>query len=152
MDSIHLTLRFLGAVDAGIDVAARRGWAEAIRGHGPFDLKLESIGCFPERGRPRILWAGLEPDPALTALVDSLERTARRLGFEPETREFRPHLTLARARRGEPSKLPKGSSTPLAAPPFAVSEVILFQSVLHPSGARYTALERYCLDAAGSGE
>ncbi len=85
-------------------------------------------------------------------LADSLERVARDLGFAPETREFRPHLTLARARRGERAKLPERLSAPLVAPPFPVSEVILFQSVLHPGGARYTALERYRLDTAGSGE
>ena len=123
-----------------------------VRGHGPFELELGLLGCFPERGRPRILWAGVESDPALTALAASLEHTARGLGLEPETREFHPHLTLARRRRGERATLPEGLTAPLAAVSFAVSEVILFQSVLHPGGARYTALERYRLDVAASGD
>lgn len=151
-DSIHLTLRFLGAVDAGVDDIARRSWAEAVHGHGPFELRLGSLERFPARGQPRILWAGVESDPTLTVLVCSLERATRRLGFAPETREFRPHLTLARARRGERTTLPEGLPAPLMAPPFAVSEVILFQSVLRPGGARYTALECYRLDASGSGD
>lgn len=152
IDTIHLTLRFLGAVDAGIDDVARRTWAEAVRGHRPFQLRLGPLGHFPERGRPRILWAGVESDTALTALASSLECAARRLGFESDARAFRPHLTLARARRGERATLPEGLAAPLAAPPFAVSEVILFQSVLQSDGARYTALERFRLDVAASGD
>ncbi len=151
IDSIHLTLRFLGAVEAGIDDVARRAWPKVVRGYGPFELELGSLGCFPERGRPRILWAGVESDPALTALAASLERVARGLGFEPESREFHPHLTLARARRGERATLPEGLAAPLASS-FVVSEVILFQSVLHSGGPRYTALERYRLDVAASGD
>jgi len=81
----------------------------------------------------------------LVALASSLENAARSLGFAHETREFRPHLTLARARRGERARLPDEMSAALEAPPFAVSELILFQSVLHSGAARYTALERYRL-------
>ena len=145
VDAIHLTLRFLGDVDADRDVVARRGWARAVRGHGPFELRLGSLGSFPERGRPRILWAGIERNPALVALASSLESAARDVGFADETREFRPHLTLARARRGKRAALPKEVFAALVAPAFAVSELILFQSVLHSGGARYTALERYRL-------
>lgn len=150
VDSIHLTLRFLGAVEAGVDDVARRTWAEAVRGHGPFKLRLGSLGFFPERGRPRILWVGVESDRRLTALAASLERAARGLGFESETREFHPHLLLARARRGERATLPEGFAAPLEAESFVVSEVILFRSVLHLGGARYTALECYRLNVAAS--
>lgn len=143
-----MTLRFLGAVDAGTDAVARNGWAETVREHDPFDLKLRPLGCFPERGRPRFLWAGVDAAPALMALAESLERAARGHGFEPETRAFRPHLTLARARRSGRAKMPESLGLALTAPPFTVSEVILFQTVLHPGGARYTALERYPLGAA----
>ena len=152
IDTIHLTLRFLGTVDAGIDDVARGAWAEAVRGHPRFELRLGPLGCFPERGRPRILWAGIESDSALTALASSLECASRRLGFESDTRVFHAHLTLARARRGERATLPESLAAPLAAPPLVVSEVILFQSVLHPGGPRYTALERYRLNVAASGD
>jgi len=144
-DAIHLTLRFLGGIDPRIDDEARRRWAETVRGFAPFELRLGSLGGFPERGRPRILWAGIDADPVLIALGTALERSARSLGFEPETRLFRPHLTLARARRGERATLLEDMPIELAAPPFSVTEVILFQSVLDPGGARYTALERYRL-------
>lgn len=144
-DSIHLTLRFLGTVEQHVDEQARSHWARAVAEHAPFDLRFGSLGRFPERGRPRILWAGVEPDPGLRALVSDLEDAARGLGFESESREFRPHLTLARAPRGARVTLPEDWPSRPSAAVFSVSEVILFQSVLHPAGARYTALERYRL-------
>ena len=118
--------------------------------HAPFELRLDLPGRFPERGRPRILWAGIQPSPSLDTLAAALESAARESGFAPETREFRPHLTLARAKRGPPPTLPDDLAEPLRAPAFAVSEVILFESVLDRSGARYTALARFGLDAAVS--
>jgi len=150
IDGVHLTLRFLGDVDADRDAVARRAWYDAVRMHAPFELRLDLPGRFPERGRPRILWAGIQPSPSLDTLAAALESAARESGFAPETREFRPHLTLARAKRGPPPTLPDDLAEPLRAPAFAVSEVILFESVLDRSGARYTALARFGLDAAVS--
>ncbi|NIM01274.1 MAG: RNA 2',3'-cyclic phosphodiesterase [Acidobacteria bacterium] len=144
-DSIHLTLRFLGEVDADTDNGARRQWKEAVWAHKPFELRPGPPGWFPPRGRPRVLWASVDASRELDRLAESLEQAARRAGFEPETRAFRPHLTLARARRNERAGVPGAGEPPLAAPAVTVSEVVLYQSVLHPAGARYTALERYRL-------
>ncbi len=150
IESVHMTLRFLGTVDAAVDEVARRRWAQAVRGTGSFELRLSAPGVFPPRGRPRILWAGVDADAALSELAAALERAARDLGFEPELREFRPHLTIARARKGCRASVPDLGGE-FCAPSFEATEVILFRSVLHPDGARYTALERYPLDPAAAG-
>lgn len=138
-------MRFLGEVDERTDATARRCWAETVRGHAPFELRPGPLGGFPTRGRPRILWVGVDADPELGRLVESLEVAARHAGFAPETRSYRPHLTLARARRAERTTLPGEDVVVLPAAPWIASEVVLYQSVLHPAGARYTALERYRL-------
>jgi 2'-5' RNA ligase len=64
--------------------------------------------------------------------------------FEPEKRSFWPHVTLARVRRGR-------HPGPVTAEPPAMAldapEVVLYQSLLSPSGARYKPLARTRLSA-----
>jgi 2'-5' RNA ligase len=89
---LHLTLRFLGELDdtalANAEAAAGRVRAECV------PVVLDHLGHF---ARSRVLWAGpSRPDPALTALADQLEAALCAAGLPPETRPFRPHVTLAR--------------------------------------------------------
>jgi 2'-5' RNA ligase len=144
-ESIHLTLRFLGQVRAEDEPALRPAWREAAGGHGAVRFHLEGLGTFPGPSRPRILWVGVNEvgqSGRLGALADDLERAARALGFPAETREFRPHLTLARAARGARAVPPPPSFT-IGAVEVVAEQLHLFESVLTPHGARYTCLDSY---------
>jgi 2'-5' RNA ligase len=146
-DNLHLTLRFLGEVDAERDRAARPAWRRTAAAARPVRLRLRGLGSFPGRRRPSVLWVGLEEQgPAaggLPHLAQALELAARAQGFAPQERAFRPHLTLA---RGTPHGRQVAPSEPFESEhPFEVREVVLFQSRLGPGGAKYTALERYAL-------
>jgi 2'-5' RNA ligase len=149
-DAVHLTLRFLGEVGQDTDRRARPAWSRVAAGGEPFRLRLAGLGRFPPRGGPRVLWAGLEetePGAALASLAAGLEGAARELGWEPERRTFRPHLTLARRRRGaRPDEPPAGAK--LGEAEGWVRRIVLFQSHLEPGGARYTALESFPLGDA----
>ncbi|HKQ61627.1 MAG TPA: RNA 2',3'-cyclic phosphodiesterase [Candidatus Polarisedimenticolaceae bacterium] len=138
-ESVHLTLRFLGEVDASREAAARgAGEAAAAEAH-PLHLELHGVGCFPNPRRPRVLWVGIEETRApgaLAALAAGLETAARQHGFPPETRAFRPHLTLARAGPAGWPTAPRVEFRGTTA--WAASELVLYQSELHPAGARYT--------------
>jgi 2'-5' RNA ligase len=154
-EGIHLTLRFLGEVDDRLDERAREAWRDVARACSPFRLRVTGVGRFPDRGRPRVLWVGLEeigPGEGLARLVDDLERNARAHGWQPENRPFRPHLTLARGLRGaKPDEPPDGARVPAAE--GWVRRVVLFRSRLDRSGARYTALASFPLgDAEDGGE
>jgi 2'-5' RNA ligase len=148
-EGIHLTLRFLGEVRPERDLELRATWRETARPFPRVRFRLEGTGVFPAPARPRILWIGLQEEPPsgiLEALAAALETAAREHGFAQEARAFRPHLTLARVLDGaRPSAV---------AAPIAVSgivecpEIVLFESHLGRSGARYTALETFPL--AGS--
>lgn len=151
--AIHLTLRFLGEVDPVESARHTEHWRQTASTCRGGTFRVAGNGVFPPRGRPRILWAGiLDPDPAdfLTELASALEQEARRLGFKPENRPFRPHLTLARAARGggRPSVPDPGTLGDLGT--VDANELVLFRSELRPEGARYTVLERFPL-AAGAG-
>jgi 2'-5' RNA ligase len=142
-ESLHVTLRFLGNVEPDRVAPLARCVGEQVSPLAPFTVRLGASGLFPTPRRPRVVVLALEPEEPLEELAAAVERGVAALGFEPETRRFRAHLTLGRLRGG------RGPATRgLAAPEnttLAVDEVVLFRSELHPTGARYTALERLAL-------
>ncbi len=146
---IHLTLRFYGATDAAQVPALAAQVGALARRHAPFEARALGWGVFPGPGRPRVLWAGLEAPAGLAALAQEAEADARALGYAPEERAFRAHLTLARAAdRGRPV-LPGAPDA--AAPVFGavpVRELVVYESHLGPGGARYAALLRAPLGSA----
>jgi 2'-5' RNA ligase len=81
----------------------------------------------------------LSPCGALASVASALEAAAREIGFEPESRPFRAHLTLARAEReGRPvAPAPGGAAI---ARDVRADEVVLFRSELGPGGARYSRI------------
>jgi len=145
--SIHLTLRFLGEVPDAVDGHYRDSWREVAAAARPFSLRLDGVGSFPPRGRPRVLWVGVReegPEGRLARLAASFETAAREIGLAPEHRPFRPHLTLARVDRSGRVTLPARDA--FASPSvLGVDRVALFRSQLLPTGARYELLETFPL-------
>lgn len=142
---LHLTLAFLGEVEEAALECLIRALAN-IRAPA-FTLCFSGTGCFPDRRRPRVLWAGLEPHPDLKRLADSVRSAVNYCGIPLEERPFSPHITVARL------KLPSGPEfdsfleqhKKLKLPPFSVREFILFQSCLAPQGALHTPLRSFSL-------
>ena len=146
-NSIHLTLKFLGHVDADRIPAIAEALAGATKNVTPFNLRLEGAGTFPSGRRPNVIWAGLNGDlNALFALRALVESALADIRLSRERLSFRPHLTLARLRK----RLSDGGVQALhqaltlvphnAVEPFTVDEVRLIRSELQPEGARYSAL------------
>jgi 2'-5' RNA ligase len=142
----HLTLRFFGDISASnLDVLAGLLQREAAR-HPPFFIRLGELGVFPNERRPRVLWVGVNAAKTLYSLQTGIEHAARQLGYEPEERDFRPHITLARLR--QPVTM-QTRHTLLEAlhtytlPPLGdihVNYITIFKSVLTPQGPIYTPL------------
>jgi 2'-5' RNA ligase len=140
--SLHVTLAFLGARPEA-DVEAIRPLI--VPGPAP-DLALGKVLLLPPR-RARVLTVALDdPSGALAELQARLSAGLERLGvYTPEQRAFRAHITVGRLRpRVKPPR-----STGLALEPlrFPGESVTLFQSTLHPSGARYEPLATAALTA-----
>jgi len=97
----HLTLVFCGDVAetrvADLQERLRRAAARTA----PFALHLNGAGTFPKQpARARVLWIAVGGDvPELTRLAERCAAAASRAGIAIEDRKFRPHLTVARARR-----------------------------------------------------
>ena len=150
-DGIHLTLKFLGDVDEAREPALRAALTQAAGG-GPggeargVTVHIEGFGVFPDFRRPRLVWAGVAPDPALELLQHRVEQVFAPLGFPTEARAFRPHVTLGRAGREARQRDFTGLEDALATLAFAETAVVrdldLMQSTLQSGGAVYQVQHR----------
>ena len=146
-DGMHLTLKFLGDIPADEVPPLLDCLVPVASNATPFPLALAGLGMFPNRRKPRVLWAGVTGNlDALSGLQQSAENAINALGHPPERRPFRPHITLGRPRRSvSDSQLERigrvvsGVSSP-APVSWQVESIEVMQSELHPSGARYTIL------------
>ena len=145
--NIHLTLRFLGEIDdrqvALIIDRLERGYA----GVEAFRLRAEGAGAFPNARKPSVLWAGCGPlEGPLAAVQEKAERAARAAQLKPETRKFRPHLTIARVRdwrrAGAVAEALERAKN-FDAGEFSAGGVALFSSKLTPTGAIYERLREF---------
>ena len=99
-ESVHLTLRFWGDLKADAVPAVCEGLQRAAQASAPFLAAVRGLGCFPSTDRPRVLWMGLvDPQRQLLHLRQRIDESLAAVGVTAEEKPFRPHLTVARARR-----------------------------------------------------
>nr|WP_166175214.1 RNA 2',3'-cyclic phosphodiesterase [Altererythrobacter segetis] len=141
-EQLHLTLAFVGEVGS----AQARDLTGALEeADSPaFALEAAGVGHFERKGLPTAVWARVPLTEPLARLQRRVERACRRVGLEPEKRGYRPHITLARLPR---SAGPIGDwlaqHGTLRAGPWEVEGFTLYESVLRPDGAHYSALVDY---------
>ncbi len=148
----HLTLAFYGDVegDEADDLAEElMVCADEAR---PIQLKTTEFGAFPRFMRPRVLWAGVD-DPDGSGALKEMARCCRRAGRatvrKRSAREtpFKGHITLARANEF-PAPIDAemlAGMTPFPELQWVAESLGLYQSTLHPDGARYRKLEVFGL-------
>jgi 2'-5' RNA ligase len=148
LETAHITLKFIGEVPPDRTKEIQAMLAE-IQGFEPVEMHFAGLGFFPSPKRPRVFWAGIETGPELAQLASALEERVAKFGIERETREFRPHVTLARfgdSLRPKALDPLRDSIAKMGAADFgrtSAREFYLYQSVLHRSGAEYTRLANY---------
>lgn len=146
-EKIHLTLGFLGHV-AECEVPRLCEVASSLgEESSPFQLRVGGIGGFPHLQRPKVVWVGTEPEPALVALHDSIQS---RVTIDPKP--FAPHFSVGRVSPGSPA-VGRMLESYVAEHPFpgttlAVEEFHLYESL--PSG-EYAILDTFRLASAKLG-
>lgn len=145
-ENFHVSLAFFGEVDGAKaeDLHAALG---AVRAPG-FDLWLDGVGAFGG-ARPRLLYAGLRPAPALTALHDKVAQAGRAAGVPSPAERYAPHVTLKRLKPGEmaPARIARWfeGNAAFMAGPFSVSGFGLFRSTLGRAAPVYEEIASYRL-------
>ena len=142
--AMHLTLKFLGEVPEERLAGVRDALAATTAATPAIALACAGLGMFPGPSRPRVVWAGVTDGlRELGLLSAAVERAVEPLGFAPERRPFRGHVTLARVRSSRgvrplaravevAGRLPFGS--------WSASQAVLYRSRLHPTGSVYEVL------------
>ncbi len=143
-ESIHLTLKFFGNIDARKINEIEKILNETAASAEPFVLTLKGIGAFPKLDYPQVIWVGVENGAVQSQqLAKMLEEKLEKIGIPREGREFHPHLTLGRVKSLknkdnlkeiiEATKFEPGSTVD-------VNHLTLFKSELTREGSIYTPL------------
>jgi len=150
--SIHLTLKFLGNVNADMTSQITEAMKEGAQGVSPLHLEIKDLGVFPNLRRVQVVWVGVSGDlDKLRQLQRDIESALARLGFAPEGRAFTPHLTLARVReRASPDERQRlgeliAGTKFEAENAFPVEAVSLMRSQLTREGAIYSKISAVAL-------
>lgn len=141
-ENIHLTLKFLGNVSTTKLEEIKSSLAEVK--FPPFSLEIKGAGAFPNLKRMNVVWVGVGEGWSQVELIyEQTENLFHQLGFTRETRPFSPHITVARVKSGrkrDEIAAFLGHLTDESFGSFPVESVRLKQSVLSPSGPRYSTL------------
>lgn len=98
---LHLTLKFLGDVEATAVNDVCRAVESAVAGQHSFTAELLGAAAFPDVRRPRTIWIGVEQGrEQLRELHDRIDAALMSLGYPGEGRQFTPHLTIGRVKQG----------------------------------------------------
>jgi len=149
-ENLHVTLKFIGSVDAGKLEAIRAVLGEVGSG-SDVELRFRGVGFFPSEKRPRVLWAGIAASPNLAPLAAEIDARLEKLGIARETREYAPHLTLARFDSAGISEKLRAAAQENAEREFGAvrtGEFHLFESKTRPTGAEYTRLSSFSFPRA----
>ena len=146
-EQLHLTLRFIGDVegrDAGMLDAALAG----ILAPG-FSLQLHGVGQFGNK-LPHALWAGVRPNAALEHLQRKVDNAIRRVGQPQDAHKFAPHVTLARLRNPDQSRMLDWLTynALYTSPEFPVGAFHLYSSRLTSDGSLYRIEQDYELEGS----
>jgi 2'-5' RNA ligase len=144
--NLHVTVHFLGDVEESRIDGIASGLEGALAGSEAFPLRISGLGSFPPRKAPRVVWIGVtDGADRLRVLYERMSDVLRRLGFEIESREFHPHVTLGRVRSGRDlralrERIAAGGREPDRELQF--EEIVVKRSELTPRGPLYSDLRR----------
>ncbi|GAB2734292.1 RNA 2',3'-cyclic phosphodiesterase [Kitasatospora kifunensis] len=103
----HITLAFLGELPLTTVPLLRSVLADRAASHPALQLGLRGGGHFDER----LLWSGIGGDlEGLHLLAADVRELVRSCGIDFKDRTLRPHLTLARSRRDDPTSVPQAAA------------------------------------------
>ena len=146
-EEFHVTLHFLG--ETSEDQCDRLRTALNDVTCAAFELSLTTAGSFGGRGRPEILWVGLQANPQLLALHAIIAACLRSLELPVETRPYAPHLTVGRMKKASPGvaeEFQRVNATFHTA--HQVERFCLYSSNPNSPSDRYTIMESYSLPSS----
>ena len=138
----HLTLVFIGDLDAEYAEKVCEAVEGAVEGIGAFRIDLRGVGAFPNPQRPKVVWVGASDDGSMAALSEAVRNSLDAAGVGYDGKEFKPHITLARMSGGtDVGGLVSGNKSATFGW-FTCDSVNVMRSTLRPSEAVHTLIRK----------
>ncbi len=133
--------RMAGTAACGTGKSPRRNSARP----GSFEIEIAGLDYYPNAGRPRVLFAGVSPEPGLIRLAEAINEALAAIGCPREDRAYSPHLTLARIKNENIDKLRERiiHMPNIEFGSFEVREFHLYLSKTSSHGSMYSKLRTY---------
>ncbi len=145
-NAMHLTLKFNGTTPPDSVPAMEAALKEVAAKITPFRLEVQGTGCFPSPTRPRVLWLGIGGEvDKLQQLVAGVHCALAELGYPDESKDYHPHVTLARIKypQKQTPDITSFLNTEYQAISMQSDRIHLISSELLPTGPVYTNLGTY---------
>jgi RNA 2',3'-cyclic 3'-phosphodiesterase len=144
-EDYHIALRFIGDIDARSARDIEETLGEIRRPKAL--VRFEGLSWFGG-DKPRAIVAKVKAEPALMDLQAEQERRLRRIGIEPETRKYTPHVTLAQLRGGGQANVASylAERGALIADSFKAERFVLYSAREGSGGGPYVVEAAYPLD------
>lgn len=148
-ENLHVTLKFIGEVTLDKSQGIRAALT-SIRSDSPVEMKFGGLGFFPNDKQPKVFWAGIRATGNLATLAADIDAALSAQGVGRETREFAPHLTLARFGPAGMHESLLGAIQAAQSREFGsfqTREFHVIESKTKASGAEYTVLQSFTFAA-----
>jgi len=152
-EGLHATIKFLGTIAPAQLDAVRRILTPLVSEVVPFTAAVRGLGVFPSLKRPRVVWVGLHSD-GLARLAELVQQGIEPLGFAPEARPFRAHITLGRIDAPQAWARLLDALQAHWSDDFGtcqIGELCAYRSELRPGGAVYSQLWTITFENNGGG-
>lgn len=144
--NLHITTKFIGEWPAG-RLGELKQALDGMPRRAEIPVAIRRVGFFPNPHSPRSFWCGIEA-PGIRELAADTDAATAILGIPQESREFSPHLTLARIRDRVPMQALQEAVAALPSLEFGSFEAhsfFLYESKLQSGGSVYTKLSEFPL-------
>ncbi|MCM8792452.1 MAG: RNA 2',3'-cyclic phosphodiesterase [Candidatus Omnitrophica bacterium] len=146
-ENIHITLKFLGEIKEDKIPLVKKIMDSVGERINPFVVSISSLGVFPKKELPKIIWVGIEKgNEELKNIAEALDDKIKKIGIPKEKRPFTSHITLGRLRSLQNVKKLTERLEPLSEyiiqekKEFTVKEIVLYKSTLVSHGPIYEEL------------
>lgn len=141
-EKIHITLKFMGSVNGKTKDDILCKVKNIVKNTQPITLRISHIEAFPDFRRPRILVLRLSKSNDLKDLFTSIETELFEVGIEKEERNFIPHITIGRIKKGFGIK---EKTIKIDKKEFVIDQIAVVKSELKREGSEYINLGVYKL-------
>ncbi len=146
--NIHITLKFLGDTPEEKIDQIEQIIKDSVKGIGPFSIKLNGTGVFPNKNYIRVVWIGIKDIEKLITIAKNIDEKIASLGFKKEKRGFSAHLTVGRVKTAKNKDVLLKKIEDYSDFDFGIQEVKsikLKKSDLTPKGPIYTTMKEITL-------